>query len=830
MAKIPFEVSARAARLIGRENVSSVEGAITELVKNTYDADATSCILLLLPVYKNIPELIENEDFVQLNEYIQESLKKYYQKHDDRYVLSTLDEEKRHKLINILKEVVEMWIIDNGHGMCSDTIKQNWMVIGTDNKEASSKSPKRRVVNGAKGIGRFALDRLGNKCDLFSHSKMGLIHWQAKWSDFEGKGKVLGDVQAELDSIEDCDLKSLFAEHKLEDLIPPYEPSEKADNKPIDFSTGTAINISFMRDRWTDKSFKTLRRTLSSLIPPKEQKDFNIYLYDARTNDRADCWIERDIPDECDYSISASVDNNGDVLIKVGRHEFDVSQISPTLFTLTQMKEKGFTKDYLEKGYFSYSKSLGELLKIDNDDELADYMSIGPFSLNLYFFKLKLPTKDNLKRFPYKNYDTKGRTEWLSNSGGIRLYRDNFRVRPYGEPETHAYDWLLLGQRVASNPAAVTRIGGWKVAPQNIAGTINISKDTNPLLGDQSNREGIANPGAFSLFTDILKALINEFERDRSIIFHHLDQAYKLDNPEEEKKKKGKSAATKAKSSGGQGISPEQVLDMAQAIEINEAEKKELRDDNQLLRGLATLGTVLVSFSHELKQIQAGMNNRTLRMTGALNKVVDEEKLSQVSQSLNPYNMLERWQREDSKVSHWVDFALSSVKAKKRRRRPIELNEYFDGLASHWKNYLKDKKTELTLNKSVEDELAIMAHEIDLDSVFFNLIINSVEVFTNPKSPWTGSRNIKIEIKGVSQGYITLVYQDSGPGISKSFRKPEDIFIYGESTKNTDDDDGGTGIGMWILKTIIDDYKGKAIIKHADTEGFHLRIDFPIAE
>ncbi|WOC26258.1 ATP-binding protein [Pseudoalteromonas sp. N1230-9] len=830
MAKIPFEVSARAARLIGRENVSSVEGAITELVKNTYDADATSCILLLLPVYKNIPELIKEEDFVQLNEYTQEALKKYYSKRGESYVLVALDEEQRYKLVEILKEIVEMWIIDNGHGMCSDTIKKNWMVIGTDNKETSSKSPKRRVVNGAKGIGRFALDRLGNKCDLFSHSEKGLIHWQAKWSDFEGRGKVLGDVEADLDSIKDCDLQALFMKYQLEELIPLYEPSDKAESTPINFSTGTAINISFMRDRWTDKSFKILRRTLSSLIPPKEQKDFNIYLYDARTDDSSDCWIERDIPDECDYSISASVDHTGDVLIKIGRHEFDVSQITPTLFTLDQMKEDGFSKEDLEKGYFSYNKALSELLKIDNDEVLADYMSIGPFSLNLYFFKLKMPTKENLKRFPYKNYDTKGRAEWLSNSGGIRLYRDNFRVRPYGEPETHAYDWLLLGQRVASNPAAVTRIGGWKVAPQNIAGTINISKDTNPLLGDQSNREGIANPGAFSLFTGILKALINEFERDRSIIFHHLDQAYKIDNPEEEKKKKGKSAATKARFSGGQGMSPEQVLDMAQTIEINEAEKKELRDDNQLLRGLATLGTVLVSFSHELKQIQAGMNNRTLRMAGALNKVVDEEKLGQVSQSLNPYNMLERWQREDSKVSHWVDFALSSVKAKKRRRRLIELNDYFDNLAGHWQNYLKDKKTELTVNKSVKDELSVMAHEIDLDSVFFNLIINSVEIFTNPKAPWIGPRNITIEVKGVSQGYITLEYHDSGPGISKSFRKPEDIFIYGESTKNTGDDDGGTGIGMWIMKTIVDDYKGKVIIKNSDTKGFHLRIDFPIAE
>jgi hypothetical protein len=36
MSKIPFNVSARTARLIGRENVSNANGAIIELVKNCY--------------------------------------------------------------------------------------------------------------------------------------------------------------------------------------------------------------------------------------------------------------------------------------------------------------------------------------------------------------------------------------------------------------------------------------------------------------------------------------------------------------------------------------------------------------------------------------------------------------------------------------------------------------------------------------------------------------------------------------------------------------------------------------------------------------------------
>ncbi|MDF4204352.1 ATP-binding protein [Maribacter sp. SA7] len=46
MTKIAFKVSARAGKLLGRENFSNPEGAIIELVKNSYDADAKNCLVL----------------------------------------------------------------------------------------------------------------------------------------------------------------------------------------------------------------------------------------------------------------------------------------------------------------------------------------------------------------------------------------------------------------------------------------------------------------------------------------------------------------------------------------------------------------------------------------------------------------------------------------------------------------------------------------------------------------------------------------------------------------------------------------------------------------
>ncbi|ULT25749.1 hypothetical protein KUH03_01755 [Sphingobacterium sp. E70] len=66
MGKIPFKVSARTARLIGRENIATSKGAIIELVKNCSDADSNVCILYFNNKYSEMPHFLNEEDISQL--------------------------------------------------------------------------------------------------------------------------------------------------------------------------------------------------------------------------------------------------------------------------------------------------------------------------------------------------------------------------------------------------------------------------------------------------------------------------------------------------------------------------------------------------------------------------------------------------------------------------------------------------------------------------------------------------------------------------------------------------------------------------------------------
>ncbi|WP_213810887.1 ATP-binding protein [Jeotgalicoccus sp. WY2] len=152
MKNIPFTISARTVKLLGRENVSNAEGAVIELVKNSYDAGAQIGAV-------------------------------FFDKRDT--------DSKKHAI----------YIIDNGSGMNEEIIEKQWMTIGTDNKEVNFIGVDGRVQSGAKGIGRLSLDRLGNKTELYTSHKEEerIIRWDVTWGDFETEGISLNNVFAQIE-------------------------------------------------------------------------------------------------------------------------------------------------------------------------------------------------------------------------------------------------------------------------------------------------------------------------------------------------------------------------------------------------------------------------------------------------------------------------------------------------------------------------------------------------------------------------------------------------------------------------------------------------------
>lgn len=845
MTKVKFRVSARAARLIGRENVASSHGAVTELVKNAYDADAHVCAVLFLRRWRSMPSHF-SEDELDAVRAVYPDIDSLVDKHDLRWqVKPDLEATDLAALDLALDQILDLWILDNGHGMSEQVINDRWMVIGTDAKEVNGRSSGGRVVTGAKGIGRFALDRLGRESDLFSGQDglSSIVHWFVDWSDFEGAGKIVSDVEAILEQ-ENRQLIDAYDSAGLTDLLPQTRPEREGKSQPLSYGMGTAIRIGLLHDKWDSTDSLRLKETLAALLPPQERAIFDIYVYDHRVPEESG-FIDNLPPDQFDYRMVANVHAGGKVSIRLERQEIDAAKIRSSVFDVDAMKQDGFTKKDFERGYYEYETDLKRLLKLKKGEDVRPYEAVGPFDLTFYFFKLQNANADNLLRYPQKNFDVSRRRAWLKNSGGIRLYRDDFRVRPFGEPGSTAYDWLSLGERVARNPAAASRIG-WSVPPNQVAGTLYITKEGNPELDDQSNREGIRNERNFRAFQEVVQALIRAFEYDRAYIFGQFSAAYDRDNPpsadvEEArrilKEYKSGSANPVEKSSNRKPQREPNDSDkvgsdlgkVEEALESEVQKNESLRDDNQVLRGMATLGTILVSFTHELKQMKADMESRGDRLTKSLDAVVDLNRLAEVPVPARPASIVERMSRADKKVSRWVDFALAAVSPSKRRRRTIDVQEYLEGVEQYWNEFLTDVQVQMHVAERSSDNLPVLAHEIDLDSIFYNLINNSVEALLKPSGQATREISMRAKIEG-SQ-WVVIEYEDNGPGLGSSFKASEDIFLFGETSKKTNDlgEPGGTGIGMWLLKNVVDDYGGRVELRSKLNEaGFKILIRLPV--
>ena len=266
MKELSFKVAAKTARLFGRENVSNAEGAISELVKNTYDADATMCLVCFIPRFNSAPIELKKSEFDRLRA-LHPEIEEFYTQQSESY-------KRRDAAYNLNSDVadeltsnlLDLWLVDNGDGMTAKTIEDNWMVIGTNNKEQNATSDAGRARTGAKGIGRFALDRLGSECQLFSSSvtkeAVSNLEWVVNWDDFDAADKTLEDIKAVLRE----DHTPLDERLRFLDDHPPISTAvSQLAGTGFNWFKGTAIRIGSLRDEWQARDVQHLYKMLSEL-------------------------------------------------------------------------------------------------------------------------------------------------------------------------------------------------------------------------------------------------------------------------------------------------------------------------------------------------------------------------------------------------------------------------------------------------------------------------------------------------------------------------------------------------------------------------------------
>jgi len=814
MAKIPFKVSARAGKLLGRENFSNPEGAIIELIKNSYDADAKNCL-----VFFDIP-----------------------------FEIKELENGEKIKIP--IKEESTIYIIDNGEGMSKSVIENHWMKIGTGNKEKDAISDDKRIKTGAKGIGRFALDRLGFKTEMWTKSKNAKgksgLFWEMDWTQFDKSEKSISQIEADL----------IPKKFDLKELIKSINQKNKKFDKVIDlldFHNGTLIKITNLKDYWFDADINEVFIGLEALIPPKELKiPFEVYFnhfQDLSNYGNVDTAFFNDF----DYKIRAKYDSSTlNVRFEITRNELDLNLIEKKYLHIYKNFKNPYDFKTLKKKIFKGNKSIDKLLKWKLDDSNKKLLKdVGSFQLTFYYLKFSNSKKEG---YPYKRVNAAERKSILNRFRGVKVYRDSFRVRPYGDPTN---DWLKLGARVAQSPAgAGQRIGDWRVRPEQTAGIITISRKTNPLLIDKSDRGALQENDAFDTFKKIIVGVIHEFEFDRTKILN----PYYLYFKDLKEKEKEKEIQERAKKLAEQMVEDrkkieEQVYgkrkaDLFQGQQEEEEKKKyketfeeTIRDIDEeyaqreneeivQVRALASLGLIVSSFAHELKEIK---NNSTeIESLENLYKELVPEELKQSKDTeeddkLNyqdGIDIIDLLKDTGEKTRHWVEYSLTAIRKDKRKRGKFVFFGYFKNLKKTWQKIFKSKDIQFNIDNKIKNKnYDFRAFEMDMGTIFANLINNSIDSF---------NRLLEVQDRIITIVYelgeftINIIYSDNGVGIDKVFEDKEEIFLpFTTSKKDNKGNEIGTGLGMYLVKSVIDDYNGSVEILEPEN-GFSLKISFPI--
>lgn len=857
--KIPFKVSARTARLIGRENIATSKGAIIELVKNGYDADSKVSIVYFDNKYSTFLTEIDELHYQGLiNKGVpQDLILDIYENpnEEDLYSLKNrVDEDKKLEFKIIISKLSTLYIIDAGEGMTQNIIRNHWMTIGTDNKANNVFTNSGRVKSGAKGIGRFALDKLGSKCEMttiFNNdpeihepdidvdgnpSNYNGYNWIVDWEDFEGDYKTIDSVGAILTGITSKNLKD-----ELIGKIPEIDLS-KIESE-TEFKFGTILKINDLRDDWEDYFVEQVYSDLEVLVPPKESGGFEIFVFSSLAPNKYG-EVLGSICDDFDYKLIATADENQNVKITVYRNEYDTQLIPNDFFEREAMQKDSYRKADFLKGYWEKNTTFSNLLKgFKEIDEDNVFDNIGLFDFTFYFMKRQSNSLDAKKYFN-KNFMSNSRKDWLNKFGGIKLFRDNFRVRPYGEVKNTAFDWLGLGNRKSTSPAGIgKKEGGYKVEPENVAGAISISRLTNVNFEDKSSREGLQENKTFLVFKNVIAEIIAEFEKDRAYIAREMSDYDDIkfgperDRQKAEKLKNEILAKSRAKkesrenSSNGNNSQQEPQTEsdkekeiLASELERQEEEIEKLKDEQKILRGLASSGIVLASFSHDLSKLNDVLASRTEKLKNLMLERIAERDYAETKDSKNPFKQLERIKKQDVKLQNWLNFSLGATRKDKRKRKQLFLKPYFSNLKGDWITVFEERGIEMDVTEI--EELDMRVFEIDIDSIFNNLLVNSIDAFIISKE----ERERKITIKVLSNSKeIILDYYDNGPGLSNDITEPDKIFepLYTTRRNQHTGEEEGTGLGMWLVKSIVEENDGKTQLLYPEI-GFGLKITFPI--
>jgi len=450
--KLNFKVHASLIYKLGESLIADEITALSELMKNSYDADASFCNLIIDPNF--------------------------------------CDE---------IGKIGKIEISDNGCGMDLKTIINGWLTISNSpkkkmKKENETTSKYNRIPLGEKGLGRLSAQKLGRKVEMITKTKESIIENSLviPWGEFL-KNTTLDKVNLSCTQKEIQNDRS-YTKIIITELINPQywnqkeivTDLEKTINKiisPFRFKDNNFIISAKIGDYKVDVSnalFNDILKTARSNYSFDIKNDFIELICKYKIDFFKRRNIIRDYPF---FDFSRDYFNEMFRKVNISFINAEYSSNSDELYTITmqiplesypELKRNNETGNLYYPGDFS-----GKIFDFSYDKQyIEEIISNNDFSYVL-------------KESEYKDY--------IKSNKGIKVIRDGFVVQGYGDGNV---DWLNIS-------ASATTSGSYNdLKNESLIGYILLSGKNNQSLKETTSREGFLGDEYFYNFYSIIRNII----------------------------------------------------------------------------------------------------------------------------------------------------------------------------------------------------------------------------------------------------------------------------------------------------------------------------------
>lgn len=752
-----FKICARTVLELGAELISSDVIAFYELIKNAFDAGSPSGAEIRFEI------ALRRNDYLKFRHLATEGLadverlktdvanaldQSAPQESLERFRQAMQDAEELESFVEALDTAyaVENQIIvsDRGTGMSQQDLIDNYLVIGTTSRKraidaalADSGAKKRRVPYlGEKGIGRLSAMRLGDRLTVETAQKKDewLNLLKIDWSSFDVLDAMLNEI----------------------DVVP-----ERGDAKPkVDWS-GTRLIIGSLRADWTHDRVKYLgeydfARLTDPFADSKRRPRIAIFWNGNRI---PIAHMDRHLLTHAHASVKG---------------QFTYKESGPVLECCFEALDLGFEHPHeVEKREFSLPDLEGSIGGTSGEVPLSALNSLGSFEIETYWFnRQRLGRIDSIG-------DQKVVRDLQKRWSGILLFRDGFRVLPYGEDDD---DWLALDRRALAST-------GYLLNKTQFVGRVTISRLGNPMLIDQTNREGLRVCPEQQAFISLLQLTIQSQLRDflREVERRHKDQplntaAVKTDVSNLEKRAKTAIQQIKRIAPQASETVEEMQLTFFELKEfLDQAQRRivEVESENRQMVQMAGVGLLVEVVAHELARSAENA-------LAALEALRGREVPEQISGLLNALRA------EMTSVNKRVRVLDPLSVSGRQRKVTFNLRDLIaDILSGHRLQFDRHHvKTKVTMP---EHAVCIRGVKGMIVQILENLLSNSLYWLDlrRQREPNFQPR-ITIELK---DDPLTITYEDNGRGIARENR--ENIFRAFFSLKEKSK---RRGLGLYIAR------------------------------